>query len=213
METILDVNKRQDNIVTDMSWATAIVIGCGGAGSWVTLYAALGGFGNIILYDHDKLEYTNLNRTLYRTSDVGRSKVDALAELIGERRPACAVIPYARKCVDINELTDAYVFDCTDSTQFKRLVEAGYKTGADIWRSYVKLGYDGFEVTYDATTKNFALGEDSPYTIVDSIFSSASILAALAVTEVMSPTLGSFSLDSRITSFDVRDILKQQLKK
>ena len=40
--------------------------------------------GTIIIIDLDRVELTNLNRALFRLSDVGRYKLDALKELISE---------------------------------------------------------------------------------------------------------------------------------
>jgi len=235
METILDINSRHKAIIDDFSSEHAIVIGAGGVGSWVAVYLAMVGFGYISIYDSDKVEMTNLNRCFaFKASDVGRYKVDAIEDLIHERRPLCGVITYKEKLHDVNKLKGAFVFDCTDSTQFKRLVEGVYakwRAGEiewddeNYWKHYVKLGYDGFSMTYDETTQDFCLGEDSPYTITNSIFSAASVLAALAVQEAIVPKLAEITgedsdgnpvqavrIDKRLATFSVGDILLSQIK-
>lgn len=63
------------------------VIGCGGVGSWVALFCALGGVTEIELYDGDCVEPSNLARTPYLPRHVGEPKADALAEILREYRP------------------------------------------------------------------------------------------------------------------------------
>jgi hypothetical protein len=60
------------------------VIGCGGGGSILTpVLARLVGRENVTLVDGDALEKKNLDRQLFRESDIGRNKAEALAELHG----------------------------------------------------------------------------------------------------------------------------------
>lgn len=65
------------------------VIGAGGGGSWLTpALCMLIGKENVIVVDGDTLETKNLNRQLFKESDVGRNKADALADRYG-----CESIP------------------------------------------------------------------------------------------------------------------------
>lgn len=61
-----------------LSEATVAVIGAGGIGSPVIQYLAAAGIGWIVLVDDDEVALSNLQRqTIFRTEDIGRSKVDA----------------------------------------------------------------------------------------------------------------------------------------
>jgi hypothetical protein len=60
----------------------AVIIGCGGVGSWVSLFLALSGCRKIVLVDFDSVEAVNLNRSPYRLEDIGKKKVQALAEIL-----------------------------------------------------------------------------------------------------------------------------------
>jgi len=60
--------------------ATVGVAGCGGLGSNAAVALVRAGVGHLILVDHDVVEASNLNRQYFFQSDIGRRKVEALAE-------------------------------------------------------------------------------------------------------------------------------------
>ena len=61
--------------------ARVVIAGSGGLGSPVAIYLAAAGVGTIRIIDHDKVEFSNLNRqVLHWGKDIGRSKVDSAAE-------------------------------------------------------------------------------------------------------------------------------------
>jgi len=60
--------------------ATVGVAGCGGIGSNAAVALARAGVGTLILFDHDQVETSNLNRQYFFQADVGRPKVEALAD-------------------------------------------------------------------------------------------------------------------------------------
>jgi molybdopterin/thiamine biosynthesis adenylyltransferase len=68
------------------------IIGAGGLGAPAALYLAAAGFGAIRLIDDDAVSLDNLQRQiLYRTSDVGRVKVEAAREALAGLDPGVAV--------------------------------------------------------------------------------------------------------------------------
>jgi tRNA A37 threonylcarbamoyladenosine dehydratase len=91
-DVLTEINNRQKNLVGDFSEHSAVVVGLGGIGNWVALDLALLGMGTLILYDNDKVEASNLNRTLFKLNHIGKSKVIAVKELISERRKDTIVI-------------------------------------------------------------------------------------------------------------------------
>ena len=79
-------------MIGDFSEYSAIVVGLGGIGNWVALDLALLGMGTLILFDNDKVETSDLNRTLFKLSHINKPKVSAVKELISERRKDTIVI-------------------------------------------------------------------------------------------------------------------------
>ena len=75
--------RRHDPIVRDVLRAATVgIAGAGGLGSNVALTLARAGVGTLILADFDRVEASNLNRQQYFTGQIGRFKVEALAETI-----------------------------------------------------------------------------------------------------------------------------------
>jgi molybdopterin/thiamine biosynthesis adenylyltransferase len=67
-----------------------LIAGCG-IGSSPAVCAARMGFENFVLVDDDVVDAHNLNRQFYDFADVGRPKVDALAEKILRINPAARI--------------------------------------------------------------------------------------------------------------------------
>ncbi len=64
-----------------------IIIGCGGLGSALALYATAAGIGELTLIDHDRIEISNLQRQIaYCEKDIGEFKADTLKKQCEARR-------------------------------------------------------------------------------------------------------------------------------
>jgi len=70
---------------------TVGVIGLGSGGSFAAVALAMSGVGRFILIDDDTLEPPNVVRHIADRRDLGRPKVDAVADLIRQRNPAAQV--------------------------------------------------------------------------------------------------------------------------
>ncbi len=58
------------------------LIGCGGIGSFAALALGKLGCTRLHLYDDDRVEEHNIPNQLFRMSDIGRPKAEALAEIV-----------------------------------------------------------------------------------------------------------------------------------
>ncbi len=71
--------------------ATVAIAGCGGLGSNAAVSLVRAGVGRLILADGDAVELSNLNRQQFTRADVGRPKVDALADHLHAIHPGVAL--------------------------------------------------------------------------------------------------------------------------
>ena len=54
-----------------------LIVGAGGLGCPVALYACAAGFGHIEIYDQDVIEISNLNRQIaHKNNDIGNNKAE-----------------------------------------------------------------------------------------------------------------------------------------
>jgi molybdopterin-synthase adenylyltransferase len=92
-----------------------VVVGAGGTGSHVATQLAHLRVGRLTLIDHDVIEMSNLSRILgLGPDDVGRSKVEALADQLSRIHPGATIETYAASVLDIDPaiLTAADVIVC-----------------------------------------------------------------------------------------------------
>lgn len=113
------------------------VIGVGGIGTWVALFAAMSGVRELTLSDPDVLDATNLNRLPYAQEDVGKRKVQVAEDMIRRIRPGIMVTTRERSA-NFND-TD-FVFICTDNLESKMKYA---RTAQERGVPFAVLGYDG----------------------------------------------------------------------
>lgn len=83
--------------------ARVLIVGAGGLGSPAAYYLAAAGVGTLGLVDFDVVDESNLHRQiLYRTSDIGRSKVEVAQRELSALNPHVRVIPYRERFTSEN---------------------------------------------------------------------------------------------------------------
>ncbi|WP_165956482.1 HesA/MoeB/ThiF family protein [Kribbella antibiotica] len=100
--------------------ATVAVVGLGGLGSFAALQLAYLGVGHLVLIDADEVDESNLNRLLGAgPADVGRPKVEVLAEQVNRVAPDIKVTAIPEDVLTARALEHAKVADlvlgCVDN--------------------------------------------------------------------------------------------------
>jgi len=193
MDGINNLYDRQIN-VESFSETSALVIGAGGVGSWLGIDLALIGVGTLIIIDPDKIEASNLNRTLFKYSQIGQLKTQAIKELILERRPDTIVLTIEDyfKSDYLNKYKVDFIFDATDNLSTRQMIHDYNQYQKQMQPPtldpvpYCKSGYDGYHATLSMNDYNSGRwGDEGSYTVVPSFFGTPQILSAIAVIEML----------------------------
>jgi len=92
--------------------AKVLVIGAGGLGCPVLQYLAAAGIGMIGIVDDDVIALNNLHRqVLYSANDIGLSKAEKAAQILGQLNPGIRIIPYNERLTVQNALVLFREFD------------------------------------------------------------------------------------------------------
>ncbi len=94
--------------------ARVAVAGLGGLGSNIAVMLARSGVGHLLLVDFDMVDVTNLNRQMYFVPQIGKSKAEALTEILHFINP---YLEYESRCIrvapeNVKELFASYPIVC-----------------------------------------------------------------------------------------------------
>lgn len=110
----------------ELGQAHVVVVGAGGTGSHVVQQLAHLGIGKLTLVDDDLVDVSNLSRIVgAQPQDVGKRKVDVLAQAATNIRRDLRVCTVAKSVLDIgvDQLVEAdFVMCCTDSQSSRALL-------------------------------------------------------------------------------------------
>ena len=95
------------------------IIGAGAIGSFVTLSLAKMGFDNLTVYDFDTIDDVNMNCQFYRLADIGKKKVDALAELV-ENFTGTTITALDKKVQPTDIINSDIVITAVDSIEVRK---------------------------------------------------------------------------------------------
>lgn len=108
------------------------IVGCGSVGSTVAENLARSGLTNFVLWDFDTVEEKNVANQMYRSQDVGKSKVEALRDIITEINPDAAerikLMPNGWN----GELLSGYIFLAVDSIDVRKQIIAANSSNSSI---------------------------------------------------------------------------------
>lgn len=133
----MDLSKSYEFFKPEMLKARVHIIGCGAIGSTVAENLVRFGITQITLYDFDKVEAHNIANQMFRSTDIGKLKVEAVADFLCEINPDCKdglrLVPGGWT----GQRLSGYVFLCVDNIDLRREIATACKDNA-----YVKGMFD-----------------------------------------------------------------------
>jgi ubiquitin-like modifier-activating enzyme 5 len=110
----------------------ALVIGVGGLGALTSDILCRCGVGRLSIMDYDVLEEANLNRLIYKTSQIGNTKVDALKDYLKDANPDVEIATYPYDITEgkgydsfLAEIEKAdVIFGCVDTFHVRMFMNA-----------------------------------------------------------------------------------------
>lgn len=116
----MDLVKSYDFFKPEMCDERLHIIGCGAIGSTVAENLVRFGLTKITLYDFDTVEAKNIANQMFRQIDIGKPKVEAIADYLSEINPDVLVdLKLADKGYTGQRLS-GYVFLCVDNIDLRR---------------------------------------------------------------------------------------------
>ena len=113
------------------------IIGCGAIGSTVAENLVRFGITNIVLYDFDIVEPHNIANQMFRHVDIGKTKVQALYDILCEINPDCEGNVIMDDEGYVNQRLSGYVFLCADNIDLRRGIVESYR-----FNPYIKAMFD-----------------------------------------------------------------------
>jgi len=148
------------------------IIGVGATGSFIAMELARMGCPVLNIYDFDDVEIHNIPNQYYDTGDLGKLKVEALAEKLKAINPNIVVNTFTQAVLPVSDAEHpgidtmkGYVFLLVDSMKVRKELWMAIKQNKDIvhcWES--RLGSDQARVySLDMSVKDFSKYEADFY--------------------------------------------------
>ena len=98
-----------------------LIIGAGGLGCPVALYASAAGFGHIEICDNDTIELTNLNRQIaHKNNKIGHNKAENLVQECSKINPNIFIKSNKKNLDQSTDISNFdLIFDCSDNPKTK----------------------------------------------------------------------------------------------
>jgi adenylyltransferase/sulfurtransferase len=143
-----------------ISSSKVLIVGMGGLGCPVALYLSNLGIKNIGIVDHDKVDFTNLNRQiLFNTKDTGRLKVVQAKKILEKVDRKIKIDVYKEKIVkkNIQNIISKYhiICDCSDNFTTRYLLN-------DFCLKNKKILISAAISKFEAHIFNFNFSKNSP---------------------------------------------------
>jgi hypothetical protein len=133
----MDLSKSYDFFRPDSCPEKIHIIGCGAVGSTLAENLVRLGLTNIVLYDFDVVDRHNIANQMFRDTDIGRLKTEALAEQLIMINPEVKEELVLENEGYLGQKLNGYVFLCVDNIDLRREIATSSKTNP-----YIKAMFD-----------------------------------------------------------------------
>lgn len=130
----------------DVSDLSISLVGCGGIGAASALVLSKMGVDGLVLYDGDTVDEVNLPTQFHRLSDLGRSKADAVADLVAEFSDDTIVEAWPKRITGEDALHDRIVISAVDSIQARKDIWQAVKNGRVRWYLDARMAAEEFHL-------------------------------------------------------------------
>ena len=107
------------------------IIGCGAIGSTIAEMLTRLGFRSLHLYDFDTVSDHNITNQMFRMKDIGRPKLEALAEILKDINPDIQLTLHDKGWNEYSRVT-GIIFIAVDSIEIRKQIVQTYKYNRDI---------------------------------------------------------------------------------
>ena len=147
-----------------------LIIGAGGLGCPVALYASAAGFGHIEICDDDTIELTNLNRQIaHKNNKIGHNKAENLVRECSKINPNIFIKSNKKNLDQSTDISNFdLIFDCSDNPKTKytinllsHLSQKTLISGSAVqmegqlavWKSGLNKSYPCYECVFPKTSE------------------------------------------------------------
>lgn len=117
-----------------------VIGGQGGIGSWLSFFMSKIGY-RVYAYDYDTIEVHNLSGQFFKTADIGKFKVNAVADIV---KDFCdAEYSFFNGKIDENSPTHYYMFSAFDNMQARKDMFKVWKRSIDAYPDKKHIFIDG----------------------------------------------------------------------
>ncbi len=143
---IVDVEEFRDNSIA--------IVGCGAIGSFVAISLAKMGLTKFHLYDFDKVEAHNLPNQFFKEKDIGRNKVQAIANAMTDFNRDVEIKGFLNRVEDSRfPLDTRIVISCVDNMKVRKYIFNKCKKDVQLFIDCRMGGLQGQIYSVDMTKK------------------------------------------------------------
>ena len=134
---MMDLSKSYDFFQPEKDDAKIHIVGCGSVGSTIAENLARCGVKKMVLWDFDTVEAHNIVNQMFRQQDVGKSKVEALKDILYDINPEIVDTVELKPDGWQGKLMSGYIFLCVDNIELRRQIVEKHMDS-----QYVKAVFD-----------------------------------------------------------------------